>query len=349
MRVKYADIARALGVSKATVSLALNGKPGVNEKTRQEIFECRQRLENGVSFQEAGHLGEPAYGYGKQIRIVLFSAGMKNVIGAELDLWTDVEVVFQTYARRRGLSISRIYYDVEKDTPELLEDCNDPEVEGVIIVATELLKKDIPLLERIRKPCVMFDSDLMKAGYPSVLFDNRNGVEMAVDYLVSKGHRDILYLGMSQPMYNYASRKRGFRESLEIRDLPWSEDRVLRTGSTVDEVYDFMKNWLEENPLPDAFLMESYHVSISVMRALREKKIKVPRDISLIGVDELPPYLTGDMKMTAIRVPHTERAYWVMQMLFKEMDDPVDSKPKLYMDCALSEGVTVCEKISCTD
>ena len=349
MKVKYADIARALGVSKATVSLALNGKPGVNEKTRQEILECRQRLENGASLQEAGYMGEPAYGNGKQIRIVLFSAGMKNVIGAELDLWTDTEVVFQTYARRRGLSISRVYFDVEKDSPQLLEECNEPEVEGVIIVATELLKKDIPLLERIRKPCVMYDSDLMKTGYPSVLFDNRNGVEMAVDHLVSRGHRDILYLGMSLPMYNYASRKRGFRESLETRNLPWDESRILRTGSSVDEIYDFMKGWLETHPLPDAFLMESYHVSIGAMRALREKKIKVPQDISLIGVDELPPYLTGDRKMTAIRVPHTERAYWVMQMLFKEMDDPVDSKPKLYMDCALSEGETVCEKRVCTD
>ena len=62
---------------------------------------------------------------------------------------------------------------------------------------------------------------------------------------------------------------------------------------------------------------------------------------SLVGVDMLPPYLTGDKKMTTVRVPHTERAYWGMQMLFKEIDDPAEAKARMYLNCPLVEGETV--------
>lgn len=46
MKVKMVDVARHLGISKATVSLAVNGKPGVNEQTRQKVLECIKELEN---------------------------------------------------------------------------------------------------------------------------------------------------------------------------------------------------------------------------------------------------------------------------------------------------------------
>ena len=62
---------------------------------------------------------------------------------------------------------------------------------------------------------------------------------------------------------------------------------------TIEEIYYFMKDYLERNPLPDAFLMDTYHVSIGAIRALREKGIVFPEEVSLVGVDMLPPYLTG--------------------------------------------------------
>lgn len=54
--------------------------------------------------------------------------------------------------------------------------------------------------------------------------------------------------------------------------------------------------------------MENYQISIGVMRALRQKKISVPEDISLLGVDEIPDYLTGDILLTTLRMEHLERA-----------------------------------------
>ena len=346
MKVKYVDIARALGISKATVSLAMNGKPGVNEKTRQEILDYKHRLETGeVLTQTDADPLQPVNYAGKQIKVVQMTHGLKNVVGAEMDLWTDVKIVYQKYAKTRGISLGILYYDIQNDDPRMLEECNDPDVVGVILIGTELQSRDFELLGRIRKPLVITDCDPEMTRHPSVMFDNRIGIEQAVDYLVSRGHRNIVYLGISISMYNYSSRRRGFRESMEKRGLAWDGDHMVSTGETIEEIYYFMKDYLERNPLPDAFLMDTYHVSIGAIRALREKGIAFPEEVSLVGVDMLPPYLTGDKKMTTVRVPHTERAYWAMQMLFKEMDAPSEAKARMYLNCPLVEGETVRESV----
>ncbi len=351
MKVKSVDIARALGISKATVSLALNGKPGVNEKTRQEILACKERMEQGASVKEAALTRISQAGRG-QIKVVLISNGMKNVKGAEMDLWTDVKIIFQKYAQTRSLTLGMLYFDIAADPLSMLEECNHPDVEGVVVLGTELRAGDERLLKHIRKPLVIYDCDLDIPEYPCVMVNNRQGIELAVDRLVRAGHRNIVYLGNPLPMYNYESRRRGFADAMASHGLPYDDSCMRMVGSSIEEAYQKMISYLDDHPdvhFPEAFIMDSYHISIGVIRALREKGFSIPEDVSLIGVDLLPPFLTGDRQLTSIRVPHTERAYWVMQMLFKEIDDPVAVKSRLYMNCELIEGETVAERGASTD
>ena len=78
-----------------------------------------------------------------------------------------------------------------------------------------------------------------------------------------------------------------------------------------------------------------------LIRALQELGIRVPEEVSLAGIDALPSYLTGGMALTSVRVPHTERAYWTVQLLLKEISHPVKEKCKLYINCELVKGETV--------
>ena len=95
MNVKSIDIARALGISKSTVSLALNGKPGVSEQTRQEVLACKKQLEEHGAVPPGMFSRQPEQRKRQQIKIVKITNGMKNIQGAELDLWTDVNQVFE--------------------------------------------------------------------------------------------------------------------------------------------------------------------------------------------------------------------------------------------------------------
>ncbi len=342
MNVKAIDIARALGISKSTVSLALNGKPGVKEKTRQEVLLCKQRLEQNQQIPSGTAEGKTEVKSDRQIMVVRIDNGMKNIQGTELNLWTDVQQVFEKNLRAHGYSLRLMFADLrEKDQSEMIAECNADGVEGVIMFGTELKPENMPVIERIKKPMVVYDSTVDSGKYPFVVVDNRQGVELAVNELFSKGNTDIRYLGNPMPMYNYLSRRRGFLESMAKRGIQDAGERIIDTGSSVDEVTRFMKNYLQNNELPHAFIMESYHVSMGTIIAMQSLGLKSPEDVSLIGIDTLPKFLTGGWDMTSIRIPHTERAYWVVQLLLKELEHPVREKSKLYTNCIFVSGETV--------
>lgn len=86
MNVKSIDIARALGISKSTVSLALNGKPGVSEQTRQEVLACKKQLEEHGTVPPGMFSRQPEQRKRQQIKIVKITNGMKNIQGAELNI-----------------------------------------------------------------------------------------------------------------------------------------------------------------------------------------------------------------------------------------------------------------------
>ncbi len=338
MRIKAVDIARELGISKSAVSLALNGKPGVSEKTRREILECKKRLEqNGTTAPNV--LDEKAAP--QQIKVVRVINGMKNIQGAELDLWTDVNEVFVRNLRENGYSLGLVYADFrESDLSALYEECSREDVAGVIIYGTELREEDTAILNKIQKPMVVYDAVLKTAQYSMVVIDNRQGIELAVDELLSKGNREITYLSNPMPMYNYLSRQRGFLEVMKNRGFGDAEDRIVPIGSSIEECRQAMLQYFHSHALPEAFIAESYHVTMGTVMAAQELGIRIPEDVSLVGVDALPRYLTGGLDVTSIRVPHTERAYWTIQLLLKEINHPVKEKCVLYTKCAFVEGNT---------
>lgn len=102
-----------------------------------------------------------------------------------------------------------------------------------------------------------------------------------------------------------------------------------------------MKEWLKEHPLPDAYIMENYQVSIGLMRALRELNIKVPEQVSLIGIDEVPDYMTDRLKITCLHIDHTNRAQVVIRQLVQEIRDPSHIKLKIVSRSRLVEGDSV--------
>jgi transcriptional regulator len=341
MRVKAVDIARMTGLSKATVSLALNGKPGISERTRMEVIECKKQLEAGTKVV-SNVSQQSRITNGHEIKVLLVSNGLKNIKGAEMDLWTDVNEVFEKNAREKGYTLGIMYVDFATDNiDEMTAECNKDRVAGVIVIGTELQEGDEEKFYEINKPLIIYDCELTTTKYPCVMINNRQGISLALEELFNNGLENVIYLGNTMYMYNYTSRRRGFKEVLERNGKEFRSEYIIPVGSSVEECYEFMITYLQKNKLPDAFIMDSYHVSIGTIRALCELGKKIPEEISLIGVDVLPPYVTGSCKLTSIRVPHSERAYWVMQLLFKEMFEPSSLKSRLYTNCSLIPGDTV--------
>lgn len=336
MKVKAADIAKELGISKATVSLALNDKPGVSERTRQEIFECREWLSKGRT--EETKVADK----NQIIKVVIANRELKVVYGAELDLWTDVLAVFDDGAKRLGYSVGVTYVNILRDDMSaLIDECNQDFVAGVILNGTELQPEDWKQFRGINKPMVIYDNDLEELVRYSVVIDNHSGVNLAMNHLYEKKKRHILYLSHQEEIYNFRQRRKAFTEFIYEHNLGIEQNRIVEMGTSIEKVYRNMLIYLENNNLPEAFIMENYQVSIGVMRALRKKKIRVPEDISLVGIDEVPSYTTGDCELTTIKIPHTDRARLTMAFLEREIEETEGIKSVIMTKCKLIMGNSV--------
>lgn len=342
MKIKAADIARNLNLSKATVSLVLNNKPGVSEKTRRRIFDYIDEV-NGKSEKKDQEPNRQEETEARNIIKVLYiDNNLRFVKNYELDVCPDSLLVFDHEARRMGYSLSVTYASSIKteDVERVVREANEENVAGVILYATEMTPEEFPPFKAIRKPMVIYDNDLGNE-YHCITFGGVEGIRDCVDYLVSRGCRNIRYLANTQNIFNFQQRRAGFRAGLRKHGFPLEEDSIYPVGETTGEACEGMLKYLEDHPLPDAFIMENYQVSIGVMRALRQKKISVPEDVSLLGVDEIPDYLTGDIPLTALRMEHLERAYVAMLFLEQEMKGAISCKFKSFSTCKIVPGQTV--------
>lgn len=338
MKVKAVDIARELGISTATVSLAMNNREGVSESTRTKVLECKKRLE------ESGGAMIPTNGrLSGVIKNIIIMRGGEVVKGGELDIAMGARLEMDRIVKSWGCSLEVEYYNVTTDSPEhLAAKCNEASVIGVIVSGAEMISEDQKILDLIRKPIVISDTDI-SSKYSCAVFNNAEAVKQAVYYLVQRKMKNIVYLAYDVDIYNFRERKEGFRSAMTECNL-YSEEKMVRLGFSVEESYVGLKRYLDMNGIPDAFITECYPLSIAVMRAFKSMGIEMPRDVSVIGVDELPEYLTYDCQLSTIRVPHMERLKMLMMLLRHEIEDanPIN-KSKLVVNCDFIKGSTVAE------
>lgn len=331
MRVKAVQIAQELGISKATVSLALNGKPGVSEKTREKILEYKKYLEEG---------GQAPAAVKTDVRIVvLLVINGKNIsYNSEIDLWTDVLAACEAEARKKGYTVSVMYADIRKEPIEsFVQKYNSGQADGVILIATELEDDQIRKFERIRIPMVIYDNESPDAMHNCIAADNALGVRRAVEYLFANGCRNITYLANRETIYNFRKRRHAYCSvMLEHNLIPYQS--IVEIGTTVNSVKEAMRSYLNTHNLPDAFLMENYQVSIGTMQVLKERGVKIPKDLQLVGIDAVPSFMTADCNMTAVSIPHAERAVLAMMMLERELTEPLNIKSRILIDCKLIMG-----------
>lgn len=337
MKIKAVDIARELQISRATVSLALNNKAGVSEQTKQKVFDCKKRLENRDGEKLALSVKE------RQIIKVLFMHRKLNVVyNGEMDLWTGAFAVFDREAKKMGYSLGVTFFDILKDPVErLVNEFNGESVAGVILCATEMQKQDYELIRKIKKPMIITDNDFGCNSHHRVCIDNVAATKLAVEHLLIRNCKNIIYLANETNIYNFSQRREGFKQAIINNGLEFKSEMIVPMGQLIEDVNENMKSYLSENKLPDAFVMENYQISIGVIKAMKAKGIMIPKDVSLIGIDEMPSYISDDFNLTTIKVDHTNRPNMVMLLLKREIIKSIPVKFKVLSDCKLQVGDSV--------
>ncbi|MFI1091209.1 LacI family DNA-binding transcriptional regulator [Streptomyces sp. NPDC020917] len=311
MTARLADIAAQAGVSEATVSRVLNGKPGVSAATRESVLAALDLL-----------------GYERPVRLRQRSAGLVGLITPEL-----LNPIFPAFAQIIGQALTRQGYTpvLATQTPggstedELVEMLVERGVAGIIF-ASGLHADSTADMERYARlhgqgvPFVLINGYSEKVDAPFVSPDDRGAVRLAVTHLAALGHRRI-GLAVGQQRYVPVQRKiEGFIASMgDVLGLSEEESRTLVQHS----LYTLEGGQAAATALIasgcTAIVCASDMMALGAIRAARQQGLSVPEDVSVVGYDDSPLIAFTDPPLTTIRQPVTAMSQAAVNALLEEI------------------------------
>ena len=273
------DIARMAGVSTTAVSFVLNNRPGVSDATRQKV----QEIIRQTSFIPNVHTRRLNLGKSFTIHVVLkqYAYGLYNQFA--------LETLSGVFKEGKSLGYSIIFTLVDEDMPceQIIESVRSKDCDGIILNQID----DPQLLSQLQReniPFVCVDAHLpATSALPMVEVDYYDAAYRATEHLYQHGHRDIGFIGPENPVEHCANTFRGFTDYLKEKGLfcdpQWIAKMPFSQGST-EAAVDKM---LEQEKLPTALLCSCDAVAIDVIRRVKARGIRIPEDISVMGIDDL--------------------------------------------------------------
>lgn len=333
MKIKSKDIAAALNLSTATVSLALNDKPGVNKRTRKDILNYIERIKSG----EISLSGVPV---SRSVALVLVMDEAYSGDDCNIFFQIFYNAVFKTFSEA-SYAIEVIYFKrKEGDFGELLERIIDRQVDGIFLWAYRMQDQDFAAFENCPIPMVIYDHIHRCANADNILYNDRAGVEEILNYLTGLGHSRIAYFSSTEDSFNFQKRREAFRRYCVRHELKDTE--ICQFGMTVPDISKRALSYFQQKKaLPTAILAENYHVSLGCINAFRELNIRVPNDISIIAFDELPEIAYCEFDLTNIRIRHREKAEVAARRLMERIESKTDLNLEIYVRAELHKGNSV--------
>lgn len=321
MALKAKDIAAMLGLSPATVSLVLNGKPGISEATRQKVFSLVKELGHPELLpQEQGGV--------KSIGFIIYKN--REVIVSETPFFSQLMEGIELRCRAYGYKLMISYIYEETTTQDTLKEITQGGCEGVILLATEMRTASLKPFSDLQLPLVVLDSYFEREKYDSVVINNTHGAYEATDYLVKCGHKKIGYLRSSYSIKNFQARYEGFSKALTDNRIPQNPAYLVELGSSMETSYEAMRRHLEHGlSLPTAFFAENDLIALGAIKALKEKGIRTPEDISVIGFDNTPLSQMTEPGLTTIHVPKQRMGILAVDRLVARINDNPEEFVKL--------------------
>lgn len=290
-----ADIARLAGVSKSTVSRALNDSPLIGEETKSKI--------RSIARQHNFQLNAPARRLSmKQSRTIAFVTHAYHKDFSVADLF-GLEIMggISNGLAKQGYDMLVIHVDPQ-DTKWAHQYFDTGRVDGFILMTSSRKQYHMKALIEINAPFIIWGIPTnANQKFCSVTGDNFNGGKLATEHLINLGRKRIGFIGGPEEEMEVQHRFNGYKSALEESGRTVSNDLVV-----FGEFYNIMgavgiKKLLKNSPDIDAVFINSDLMAISAMDAIREAGKKVPEDIAVVGYDDLSIAEHSNPPLTTIR------------------------------------------------
>ena len=314
MSVTIKELAEKLNLSPSAISIALNGKPGVSEATRELILAEAERL---------GYKQRKSHGDILQnIRFVIFLGDREDAV-RETSFYSYVLQGIEDCAKGLGYNVLVSYYKTDEDTSAQLNSLSSNS-NGIILLGTAINRSHLPQLEKMRAlglPMVMVDNYIEDFPVDCVVSDNARGVYNATKHLLKKGYDSLGYIRSKLTIDNFTLRQKGFNKACRRSEMS-KEPVFIDVGISSQMAFDDMVKWLEAGNIPPrALIADNDVLAAACIRALKSKGYRIPEDVAVIGFDNMPVCAMIDPPLSAIDVNKKMIGWLAMTFLYKRIQD----------------------------
>jgi len=336
MKSRIKTISEMANVSATTVSNVLNGKGGASEETTQKILKIAKEL----GYRKAAPTTQAAI---DTIAFVMYKK--HGQVLTDTPFFASLLEGIERESRKNNCNL-QIYHvnggDGDSYQSTIKEIAASPKT-GLLVMATEMDEADAVFFEGLVAPLVMVDGWLEGFDFNSVLINNSSAAYKAVQYLIEQGHKEIGYLRSTCVINNFYYRFTGFRRAMERYGLPLREEyNTFAVSPTMDGAYKDMLQILEKNPkLPTAFFADNDIIAIGAMKAMAEKGLRIPENVSIIGMDDMPYCEIVSPSLTTMRVDKESMGELAVKRLMdiSGIQDPVPVKIQINTKLILRQSV----------
>jgi LacI family transcriptional regulator len=289
------EVAERAGVSYATVSHVINNTRLVSQETRERVLAAMATLN-----------------YRPNALARSLRQGKTNTFGLVVPdsanpFFAEISRSIEDAAFRKGYSV--FLCNTELDTQRELfyvDVLSKKQVDGIIFVAAGDQADSLDFLVREGVPVVMIDRNVPNVEIDAVLTDHQLGGFLATQHLLELGHTRIACIAGPSSITPSAERITGYRRALEQAALPYDEKLVLRGDYHPQSGFELTQAILKMDPRPTAIFALNDLMALGALRAAAEAGCSVPKELAIVGYDDLELARFTSPPLTTIAQPKKE-------------------------------------------
>lgn len=302
------DVARLAGVAPITVSRVVNGADSVSEDTRRRVQQAIDHLHYVPNTLARSLRSRQSH------TIALIVPDITN------PFWTTVARGVEDTAAENDYRA--ILCNTDENPVKEMNYLNllvERRVDGVMIAPATPDRKHLAVLKQLHVPCVLVDRRVAGFKADVVYGDSRTGACLLIDHLIDLGHRRIALINGPRTISSAQDRADGYRESLETHGLSVEESLVFQGEFKQESGHRLVKQALEHDPRPTAIFAANNFIALGALLALQEAGLRVPEDMALVCIDDVPYLSTIGPFLTVAAQPAYEMGEAAARLLIERL------------------------------
>lgn len=315
------DIAAKVGLSPSTVARALSGSGYCSQKSRDKVLQAAKEM---------------------RYTPVLAAKSLKNKITRKImlcipdiqnpyyfSLISGVNHVLEEYNYHTILTSTD--HDPQREL-QFMDSLGERFVDGLILGSFDLSDKLLKKIKSLDMPVVLLNqchNPVYQNDFDSVYVDTIRAAELATLHCIEKGHRDIALLCASLKEQTGQERHTGYKQALAASGIPYNRKLVVQADHTYEGGYKAFENFLQASPAFTAVVSTNDLMGIACLNAGQEHGLSMPRNFSLITLDNTDYCLCTSPRLASIDMMQEQHGQYAAEYIMQQIVDGREFKQNM--------------------